>query len=137
MSKNRFKIFYQIVLVTHLNKPLITDKIKSILFDYLEIKSKSMDCDVFTLGGTTDHIHVLMTIPPKLSVEEVIENLKSSSINYINKNLKNTDFGWETGFFLMTVSPNDLERVESQIDSQIVFHLEKSCEEELKNFSRI
>jgi putative transposase len=137
MRKDSFKIFYQVVLVAYQNKPLITDEIRSILFDYLEIKGKSMDCDVFKLGGTADHVHVLMTIPPKYSVGEVIENLKSSSINYINKNLKNTGFSWQTGFFLTTISPEDIARVETHIDSQINFHLEKTCEEELKSFCSI
>jgi putative transposase len=137
MCKNNFQVFYHIVLVTYLNKPLIPDKIKSTMFDYLEIKSKSLNCTISKIGGTADHIHMIMNIPPNLSVGEVIENLKSSSFNYINKNIRDAGFAWQTGFFLTTISPDDVERVESHIDSQIIFHLEKSCEEELKTFHHI
>jgi putative transposase len=134
MGKIDFYVFYHIVLVTSLNKPLITDKIKSSLFDYLEIKSKSMNCAVCKLGGTNDHIHIAMSIPPNLPVGEVIENLKNSSENYIIKNIKDSGFSWKEGFYLATISPADLEKVEAYLDSQIIFHLKKSLDDEFKSF---
>ena len=137
MKKEHFHVFYQIVLVTNLSKPLITDKIKNILFDYLEIKSKSMNCDIFKLDGIADHIHALMTIPPNLSISDVIENLKTSSINYINKNLNDANLSWQEGFFLTTISPEDFERIGSRLDFQTIYHMEKTREEELKNFYQV
>jgi putative transposase len=134
MSKNDFQTFYHIILVTSLSKPLITDELKSILYDYLEIKSKSMNCCIVKLGGTEDHVHIAITIPPTFAVNDIIEDLKNCFVNYIKKNMKESRFDWQTGFFMRTFSPEELQLIETYIDSQIIYHSEKTNEDEFKNF---
>jgi len=134
MRRENYSAFYHIALVTDLEKPMISDKLKNILYDYLDIKGKSLNCEIRRIGGTDNHVHLAICIPPSVPVCEVIENLKSSSANYIKKNVSASDLRWKEGFYLSTISPGDLERIEAHIDSQVIYHLEKNIQDELTSF---
>jgi putative transposase len=60
-----------------------------------------------------DHVHMLMEIPPKYSVAEVVQKLKAESsghlkqkFNFISKIYDDTGI-WGTGYFVSTVGLNE------------------------------
>lgn len=61
-----------------------------------------------------DHIHIVLTIPPKYSASDVIARLKAESASMLRKRfawLKNVfwkeNIVWSPGFFLSTVGANE------------------------------
>lgn len=60
-----------------------------------------------------DHVHILMEIPPKYSISEVVQKLKAESaavlkskFNFISKIYDDTGI-WSTGYFVSTVGLNE------------------------------
>ena len=60
-----------------------------------------------------DHVHLLMEIPPKCSVSEVVQKLKSKTSFYLRKKFKfiseiyDGKGIWGTGYFVFTVGLNE------------------------------
>ena len=61
-----------------------------------------------------DHVHVLMEIPPKYSIAQVVQRIKSKTSFHIRKKFKfiekiydGKDGIWGTGYFVSTVGLNE------------------------------
>lgn len=70
-----------------------------------------------------DHVHILLEIPPKYSISNVVKILKSSTSIYLKKKFKfikdmypNMNI-WSTGYFISTVGLNE-EQIKKYIERQ-------------------
>lgn len=76
-----------------------------------------------TINTDEDHVHVMMEIPPKYSIADVVKELKSYSSIHLRKRFKFIDeiyqrSGiWSTGYFVSTVGLNE-ERIRKYIEFQ-------------------
>ena len=71
-----------------------------------------------------DHIHLLVSIPPKLSVGSVVRIIKANTaralkkkFDYLNKVYWGTDGIWSEGYFASTVGVNE-EQIRKYIQQQ-------------------
>jgi putative transposase len=78
-----WRLYYHIVWATKDRVPLITEDIQSKLYGYISRKVKKMNCILHALGGIEDHVHLVVSIPPKLSIADFIANIKGSSSHYV------------------------------------------------------
>jgi putative transposase len=62
-----WRLFYQLVWATQERKPLITPAHEQILYLYIKGKADFLECQLHAIGGIEDHIHLIVSIPPKLS----------------------------------------------------------------------
>ena len=83
----------------------------------------------------TDHVHTLIDLPTKFSIEEVAQFFKGSSSHWINENnLVPGKFGWGRGYGVFSVSHSAVGEVAKYIASQEEHHRKRSFAEELKLF---
>ena len=78
------------------------------------------------VNGTADHVHMLVTIPAKLSVSDAARVLKANSSRWAGP-----DFGWQTGYAAFTVSTSNMPDVVAYIRDQEQHHQTRSFEDEL------
>jgi putative transposase len=78
-------------------------ELKKFMRRHLEIKIEEVNHD-------NNHIHILISIPPKLSISEVIRLLKCNTSREIRKKFKfldkiyfDSDGIWSEGYFISTV----------------------------------
>ncbi len=78
---------------------MITNDIEANLYDYIIGKVDSIECITHAIGGIENHIHLVISIPPKLSIRDFVQNLKGSSSYYVNHRTGNnqTTFAWQRG----------------------------------------
>jgi putative transposase len=74
-----------------------------------------------------DHVHILMEIPPKYSIAEVVSKLKSQTsvylrgkFKFISKIYDGKDRIWGTGYFVSTVGLNE-KNIRRYIERQNIF----------------
>ncbi len=119
MGQVYHKLFYHVVWHTKYNQPIITPAIEQVLFPFMENKAKRFECYLHGIGGTEDHVHVAITIPPAESVSDIVGKLKGSSSYFLNKELQATkDFHWQDGFGVLSLAGKDLPRVLQYIQHQ-------------------
>jgi putative transposase len=83
---------------------------------------------LLAVGGTTNHIHLLVSIPSTRSVSDVIRDLKSNSSLRIRK--WNRVFSWQDGYWAVSVSPSAIASVQRYIERQEAHHATQTFEEE-------
>ena len=83
---------------------------------------------LLAVGGTSNHVHLLVSVPSTRAVAEVIRELKSNSSLRIRK--WNRVFSWQDGYGSMSVSPSAIAPVRRYIERQPEHHATQSFEEE-------
>jgi putative transposase len=118
--------YVHVVFSTKHRMPLIPEpeKVWSTLRDVASISKIKL----LAIGGTTDHVHILVSVPSTRAVSDVIRELKCNSSLRIRK--WNRLFAWQDGYGSMSVSPSAIVAVQRYIEHQAEHHASRSFEEE-------
>lgn len=133
MGKVYHRLFYHIVWTTKNKEQLITEEIEKYLFKYLENKAKRFGCYIHRCNGTEDHIHLAISIPPAVSVSDIIGKLKGSSSYFLNKELQITDnFYWQDGYGVLSFAERNLPAIVKYIENQKEHHKNNTTRKNLE-----
>ena len=114
---------------------MIDDSINQRLFSYIAGISANLDCKVFIINGVADHIHLLISLSPKISVVQLARTIKSNSSRWIHEKFsEHKDFGWQDGYSAFSVSYSGINDVARYIKGQQEHHKKISFIDELKVF---
>ena len=100
MPKNvRSEINLHLVWHPKLNEPAITPEIDPPLHRFLTKRAiESRGVFVHAVGGSDDHVHIVVSMPPNVLVSEWIGKLKGASSHYVNHSLANRKIlDWQMG----------------------------------------
>jgi REP element-mobilizing transposase RayT len=87
---------------------------------------------VLTMGATEDHVHLLVQIPPILSISKAVRLMKGGSSKWYNDTFAEKRFGWQEGFSAFSVSRSVADKVEAYIRNQKEHHKKRDFPEELR-----
>jgi putative transposase len=94
-----WRLYYHLVWATKERQPLISSQKETELYHYIIGKADTLNCIVHAIGGTENHIHLIVSIPPTQSIAEFVKNIKGSSSHYLNQIRQNSNrFGWQEGY---------------------------------------
>jgi putative transposase len=122
--------FVHCVFSTKNRLTLIPDKLEEQLWAYILGIANNLKLKTLAVGGTGDHVHVLVGIPTNLTVAEAVQKLKANSSRWLGEN--GISFQWQEGYGAFSVSPSMLATVQKYIRSQKEHHRRRSFEEELR-----
>lgn len=71
-----WRLFYHAVWGTKNRLDLIDPAWENDLYGYIRGKATALECIPHAINGMSEHIHVVISIPPKLAVATVIGHLK-------------------------------------------------------------
>ena len=79
-----------------------------------EVREHYPMVDILEINHDVDHVHILLVIPPKMSVGQVVRILKSNTSRDLKKKFPflkevywGTDGIWSDGYFVSTVGVNE------------------------------
>ena len=111
----------------------LTPKIRTEVYAYICGIVQNQEGQVISIGGTLDHVHILFSMAPKISVSEMLKNIKGSSSMWLNKQTFNCPkFKWQAGFGAFTVSYSQLDSVKQYIENQEEHHKKYSFKDEFR-----
>lgn len=110
LTHTSYRCKYHIVLVPKYRRVVIYNKLRKDIIEIIKILvNRKPDLRIIEGEACADHIHLLLEIPPKYSVSEIMGYLKSKSTLMIfdrHANMKykfgNRHF-WAKGYFVDTV----------------------------------
>jgi putative transposase len=80
-----------------------------VLYGVLYGKAKDLDLKIHTAGNVKDHIHIVISIPPKIAIADGVRHLKGASAFSINHmQVSDGQFKWQAGYGALTVSEDSL-----------------------------
>jgi putative transposase len=128
-------------LLTHIifsskdRRPFLNADLKSRLFPYLGGIIRAHDGKAIIINGPADHVHILASIAAKLSLADLMRELKADSSGWIHKNVPNQKmFAWQIGYNAFSVSHSNRFEVEKYIADQEEHHRQVSFQEEFVAF---
>jgi putative transposase len=118
--------------------PLISELLEPRLHRYIKsyaLQSKGL---IFhEIGGTENHIHIAVTIPPTLLISDWIAKIKGASSHYVNHELLNRKLlDWQTGYGVVSLGTKDLEWVVRYIRNQKEHHQSGTIVERLETITQ-
>jgi len=81
------------------------------------------------IGGTDDHIHLLIQIPPSLALAKAVSTIKSNSSHWANDEVKK--FAWQQGYAAFSVSASVAPAAVRYIENQAAHHRRMNFDAEL------
>jgi len=107
---------------------LIPKDFQSRLWSYAAGICKKEGIFVHAIGGTDDHIHLLIQIPPSLALAKAVNAVKSNSSRWASE--EGFPFAWQQGYAAFSVSASNLPAVTRYIQNQEAHHKKMSFETE-------
>ena len=106
-----WRLYYHIVWATKEREQSITAELERPLYGYILGKATALECVVHAIGGMGDHVHLVLSAPPKLSIAELVQNLKGSSAHYANSRPSAPDmrFAWQRGYGVFSLGSRQLD----------------------------
>ena len=128
-----WRLFYHVVWGTKNRLELIDPFWEKDLYGYIWGKATTLECIPHAIGGIYDHIHVAISIPPKLSVATLIGQLKGSSSHHVNKTYSDGSFMWQAEYGIFTFSERALPSIVDYINNQKKHHAENTLHIAMEN----
>ncbi|WP_026231775.1 IS200/IS605 family transposase [Neolewinella persica] len=114
---------YQIVFGTKYRRKVMTRKNRLKLFKFIYGICKNYECHVYRINGVSDHIHIVLSIPPKVAISALIKEIKSSSSGFIRKErLFKNWMGWQKGYFLGSYAAEARDNLVAYVKKQETHH---------------
>jgi putative transposase len=126
MSHTYTSTLFHVVFSTKERQPAIVEPAK--LWAYMAGVARNLDYEVFAIGGTQNHVHLLVRLPSDVSVSQAVQKLKSNSSRWLREN--GSWFGWQKGYGAFSVSASNVDAVSHYIQNQAEHHRRRSFEDE-------
>ena len=122
-----WRLHYHLIWATFERQPTLISEREKVFFGVLYSKAKELDVKVHAAGTVDDHVHVVLSIPPKLAVADCVKHIKGASAFAIN-HMPGSDgqFKWQEGYGALSIGEGSLEKVMAYVARQKEHHKEQA-----------
>ena len=128
------EIYIHLVWTTWKRNSSIRPEFERRLYRYIVTVSQNLGCKVLAINGTEDHVHVLVSILPSVSISYLVHRIKGASSRFVNDKIKPEGFyfKWQARYGAYSVSKRDLPRIVEYIKQQKRHHSVHSTLDDLE-----
>jgi putative transposase len=122
-----WRAFYHVVWATKNREAMISDgRIELIRTSIAAIATESGSL-IHAIGFMPDHVHLVISIPPKAAVASVIGQMKGLSSRRINQAASSAaeSFAWQPEFGMLTIGERSLADVVAYVENQREIHAKR------------
>ncbi len=135
MPQSLVKNYTHIIFSTKHRENILGADINGELYSYLGGICNNMECFPVKIGGYTDHVHILCLLSKKVTIVDLLEEVKKSSSKWIKtKDDKFRNFHWQGGYGSFSVNPYEINIAAQYIENQLEHHKSKSFQDEYRAF---
>jgi len=124
MPQSFHKLYYHVIWTTKNRQAIISPRVEVLLKESIPSKIQQYQGSYLAVNTVDDHVHLLTSIPPKISVSDFINKLKGSSSHYVNISQNEKSFYWQSGFGILSLSEKGIPFVKEYIKNQKQHHKE-------------
>ena len=93
----------------------------------------ALDCPSIAINSVEDHIHILCQLSRKISIADLVEQLKTSTSKWLKtKGPDLIDFHWQSGYGVFSVSQSKRDDVVRYIHRQEEHHRRINYQDEFR-----
>ncbi|MEI7835699.1 MAG: IS200/IS605 family transposase [Planctomycetota bacterium] len=116
------------------NNPVLRDEVEIQLQRFIRGKVlETSGMRFHEVGGTNDHVHLVVSAPPTLTPSEWIGQIKGATSHFINHQIANQKtLEWKTGYGIVSFGTRDLPWVLEYVRTQRRHHARGTSQERLE-----
>ena len=101
------------------------------LWPYLGGIAKQNQMKALAIGGASDHVHVLLSLPATLSIAKAMQLLKGNSSKWLRETFPMMrSFAWQEGYDAFSISISGVDATVAYVRNQAEHHRTRSFREE-------
>lgn len=118
------KLVVHLVFTTKYRRKLFDGYMIQQLRDAFESACIKLECELLEMDGEQDHVHLLISYPPKLAISVMVNNLKAVSSRMVRQQnthlmrLSKSAALWSRSYFACTAGGATIETLKSYVESQ-------------------
>ncbi len=129
-----WKCYYHVVWATKYRQPIIIPAYEQVIFAAIEEKCKELGVSMLAINAANDHVHMAVSIPPRMSVAKLVGSVKGAAARAINTGFeRDTKFHWQGGYGVMSFGETALDKVNEYIANQKQRHAKGDLNSYLEN----
>lgn len=133
MANSYYSVYEHIVFSTKRRLDLLTPEIAPRLFAYMAGGFSEQGCFPMIVGGTANHVHMLIRKRSDMASADLIKEIKRASTNWLNEQrIVAGRFHWQDGYGAFSISYWDLEKIRTYIRNQEKHHQKMNWETEFR-----
>jgi REP element-mobilizing transposase RayT len=123
------------VFSTKQRQKIIAPELQQRLWPYLGGIARENHMKALSIGGTEDHIHLLLSPPSTLAIAKAIQLLKGGSSKWVHDTFpEHRAFAWQEGYGAFSIGVADVNRTMAYIENQAEHHRRRDFKEEFLAF---
>ncbi len=125
-------LLYHVVFSTKGRVPLISEKVREPLYEYMGGIIRGEGGILLEVGGMPDHVHLLAKFKTSIAVADMVGKIKGKSSKWRNDvGDPGEHFQWQEGYGAFSVSESLVKKVQNYIRTQEEHHRRVSFKDEL------
>ncbi|HET7036250.1 MAG TPA: IS200/IS605 family transposase [Thermomicrobiaceae bacterium] len=116
-----WRLFYHLVWATRRREPLIGPELETELHQLMHEAAARNKVTVHASGGVADHVHLVVSIPPAISVADAVQRIKGASAHALNDRIGG-GFAWQAEYGATSFAERHLPEVMAYVVKQKQHH---------------
>jgi putative transposase len=131
MSSTYLSLHYHLIFSTKHREPTLEAAWRPRLHEYLGGAVRGLGGVAESVGGTGDHVHLLVGLKATHALADVLREIKKASSVWVHDTIGVATFAWQDGYAAFTVSPPSRGAIKAYIANQEEHHRRQSFRDEL------
>ena len=124
-------ILIHCVWSTKKREPILSSEIRNRLWPYLGGIARENKMKALAIGGTADHVHVLVSLPATFSVATALQLLKGNSSKWMHETFPRLhSLEWQQGYGAFSIGVSAVDATVAYIRNQAEHHRKRSFRDE-------
>ena len=118
------QLYLHLVWSTRSRRPYLADaELRRRVYECINAVCTNLRCDVLAIGGTADHVHVLVRPAATIAPADLVKRIKGASSHMVNHGAAApADFRWQGGYGAFSVSKRHVPVVRNYVVNQEEHH---------------
>jgi putative transposase len=125
-------LLFHCIFATKNRRPFISEDIQPRLWSYMGGIARINGMKALAVGGTRDHAHVLISLPPKMPIAKAMQLIKAGSSKWMHDKIRHDLFEWQEKYGAFSVGISQLDATKRYIQNQKKHHEKRNFDSEWK-----
>jgi putative transposase len=132
-----WRLFYHFTWGTRQREAMISADFEADLHHVIAAKASTLGGIVHAVGGTENHVHLAVSVPPSISLSDFIGQVKGNSSHFVNHLVKpDYSFAWQSEYGVVSFRGSQLDEVVKYVKNQHKHHQDHSLIISLERFDQ-
>jgi len=125
---------FHCVFSTKERRKVIAEDVRERLWAYIGGIAREHEMKALAVGGTEDHVHILLSLPATKGGSQAMREIKQGSSRWMHETCGMPEFAWQEGYGAFSVGLNQVDATVAYIASQQEHHRRRDFQAEYVAF---